>query len=69
MHGIGQRSGALDGMRGVFLAAPIIVHLGHLDLTVDGTHLGPAGVEALTPWMSDELVAAAAGDRVARHGY
>jgi peptidoglycan/LPS O-acetylase OafA/YrhL len=41
----------------------------HLDLTVDGTHLGPAGVEALTPWMSDELVAAAAGDRVARHGY
>lgn len=27
----------------------------HLDLTVDGTHLGPEGVEALAPWMEDEL--------------
>jgi peptidoglycan/LPS O-acetylase OafA/YrhL len=28
----------------------------HLDLTVDGTHIGPEGVKALTPWMVDELV-------------
>ena len=27
----------------------------HLHLTVDGTHLGPEGVEALAPWMEDEL--------------
>ena len=27
----------------------------HLDLTVDGTHLGPEGVEALAPWMDEEL--------------
>lgn len=27
----------------------------HLDLTVDGTHLGPDGVEALAPWMDGEL--------------
>lgn len=27
----------------------------HLDLTVDGTHLGPEGVVALTPWMSEHL--------------
>lgn len=27
----------------------------HLDLTVDGTHLGPEGVEALAPWMEDQL--------------
>jgi peptidoglycan/LPS O-acetylase OafA/YrhL len=37
----------------------------HLDLTVDGTHLGPDGVAALTPWMAVELPAAAAGDRLA----
>jgi peptidoglycan/LPS O-acetylase OafA/YrhL len=36
----------------------------HLDLTVDGTHLGPDGVEALTPWMTDELAAAVVGARV-----
>lgn len=27
----------------------------HLDLTVDGTHLGPDGVEALTPWLARRL--------------
>ncbi len=37
----------------------------HLDLTVDGTHLGPDGVAALTPWMSVELPAATAGERLA----
>ena len=37
----------------------------HLDLTVDGTHLGPDGVAALTPWMAVELPAALAGDRLA----
>lgn len=37
----------------------------HLHLTVDGTHLGPAGVEALTPWMTDELTATVAGRRLA----
>ncbi len=42
---------------------------GHLDLTVDGTHLGPAGVEALTPWMTDELIAAVAGERQAQSLY
>ena len=30
----------------------------HLDLTVDGTHLGPDGVEALAPWLADGLPAA-----------
>jgi len=37
----------------------------HVDLTVDGTHLGPDGVAALTPWMAVELPAAAAGERLA----
>lgn len=37
----------------------------HLDLTVDGTHLGPDGVAALTPWMAVELPAAIAGERLA----
>lgn len=27
----------------------------HLDLTVDGTHLGPEGVDALAPWLATEL--------------
>lgn len=27
----------------------------HLDLTVDGTHLGPDGVEALAPWIDEQL--------------
>ncbi len=27
----------------------------NLHLTVDGTHLGPEGVEALTPWLANEL--------------
>ena len=27
----------------------------NLHLTVDGTHLGPEGVEALTPWLASEL--------------
>lgn len=37
----------------------------HMDLTVDGTHIGPEGVRALTPWMGVELPAAAAGERLA----
>lgn len=28
----------------------------HLDLTVDGTHIGPDGVRALIPWMVENLV-------------
>jgi peptidoglycan/LPS O-acetylase OafA/YrhL len=28
----------------------------NLDLTVDGTHLGPEGVAAVTPWLSERLV-------------
>ena len=28
----------------------------NLDQTVDGTHLGPEGVAALTPWLADRLV-------------
>jgi peptidoglycan/LPS O-acetylase OafA/YrhL len=36
----------------------------HIDLTVDGTHLGPDGVEALTPWMSTELEATVLGRRL-----
>jgi peptidoglycan/LPS O-acetylase OafA/YrhL len=37
---------------------------GHLDLTVDGTHLGPEGVAALTPWMATEIPAVLARQRL-----
>jgi peptidoglycan/LPS O-acetylase OafA/YrhL len=34
----------------------------NLDLTVDGTHLGPDGVRTLIPWMIDNLVPLVPGD-------
>jgi hypothetical protein len=38
----------------------------HLNLTVDGTHLGPAGVKAMTPWLKVQLVAVTEGRRLAK---
>lgn len=68
-------AGAIDSLDGLIRAEAVrdgasVIELGawiddHLDLTVDGTHLGPDGVRQLTPWMAVELPAAAGGQRLA----
>ena len=57
--------GSIDVLNGmirdeVVRSGSALVDLGawlddHLDLTVDGTHLGPEGVDALTPWLVETL--------------
>ena len=48
IRGEAERSGSLLVDLGTWLDA-------HLDLTVDGTHLGADGVEALVPWFDVNL--------------
>lgn len=38
----------------------------HLELLYDGIHLGTQGIDALKPWISEELEAVAAGQRLTR---
>ena len=65
----------IDVLNGLLRAEPVrdkdsLTDLGswlndHLDLLFDGIHLGTEGIDALKPWIADELQAVGAGQRLA----